>query len=108
MADVKAQENESFESLLKRLRLPSGTKFYKGTGCNFCSGIGYKGRVGLFQILVVDSNIKKLMAEKAPQNKIVETARAQGMKTLLEDGLQKALRGITTLEELRRVTTEQE
>jgi len=94
------------ESLLKKLRLPLDTKFYKGQGCEFCAGIGYKGRVGLFEILVIDRDIRRLIAKQAPEAEIMQTARAKGMKTLLQDGLQKVRKGITTLEEVKRVTRE--
>lgn len=101
---IKAYQPD--ESLLKKLRLPLDTKFYKGQGCEFCSGIGYKGRVGLFEILVVDSDIRRLIAKKAPEDEILKTARAKGMKTISQDGLQKVIKGITTLEEVKRVTME--
>lgn len=92
------------ESLLKRLGLPLGTEFYKGQGCDFCNSIGYRGRVGLFEILDIDRNIRRLITKQASEDNILETARAEGMKTLFEDGLLKAKNGITTLEEVKRVT----
>lgn len=93
-------------SVLKRLGLPAETTLYKGEGCEFCNGIGYKGRIGLFEILVVDKHIRQLIAKNAHEDLIVETARAHGMTTLCEDGLRKAVRGMTTIEEVERATEE--
>jgi type IV pilus assembly protein PilB len=93
--------------LLKSLGFPSDTVFYKGEGCDFCGGIGYKGMIGIFEILVVTKDIRSLIGEKASEAEIREAARKQGMKTLLEDGLTKAKDGITTLEEVLRLTAEE-
>jgi type II secretory ATPase GspE/PulE/Tfp pilus assembly ATPase PilB-like protein len=94
------------EKLLKSFELSSEIKYQKGTGCDFCSGIGYRGRLGLFEILVVNKDMRKLIAGKAYEEEIMKAARKQGLKTLLEDGLLKATNGITTLEEIIRVTRE--
>ena len=101
------KEYQPDESLLKSLGLPLDTKFFKGEGCEFCGGIGYRGRIGLFEILVLDRDIRRLIAEKASEDKIREAARARGMKTLLEDGVLKVIKGLTTLEEIKRVTEEE-
>jgi len=95
------------ERLLKSLGLPLDTKFFKGEGCEFCSGIGYRGRIGIFEIAVINKDISKLITQKASYDEIMEAVRKQGMKTLLEDGLQKVKKGITTLEEVMRVAGEQ-
>jgi len=94
------------EALLKSLGLSLDTKFYKGSGCGFCGGIGYKGRTGIFEILVVNRGIKRLIAKKASEDEIIKAARAQGMKSLHKDGLLKTIKGITTLDEVIRVTAE--
>ncbi len=95
------------ERLLKGLGLSLDTTFFKGKGCEVCSNIGYRGRVGIFEIIVINRDISKLIAKKASEDEIKEAARGQGMKTLLEDGLEKAKNGITTLEEVMRVTQEE-
>jgi len=95
------------EKLLKRFGLSLEIKYQKGIGCDFCSGIGYRGRIGLFEILVVNKDMRRLIASKAYEDDIMKTARKQGLKTLLEDGLLKATNGITTLEEIMRVTLEE-
>jgi len=93
--------------LPKSLGLPPDTRFFRGERCEFCAGIGYKGRVGIFEILVINRDIRRLITNQASGDKIMEAAKKQGMKTLLEDGLLKAIRGITTLEEVIRITTEE-
>ena len=95
-------------ALLEELKLPLETKFHKAVGCSFCHDIGYSGRSGIFEILVIDKEIRRLIAEGAPENRITEVAKEHGKKTLFEDGLEKVLAGITTYEELKRVTEEDE
>lgn len=94
------------EDILKNLGLPLDTRFYKGEGCKVCDDIGYKGRVAIFEILVVNKDIKRLIGEKASGDEILKAAKAQGMRTLFEDGLQKVIKGITTINELERVVKE--
>ncbi len=79
-------------------------KIYKGRGCKICRQTGYLGRVGIFEVLEITKNIRKLISEKADSDVIGRAAIAEGMKTMLEDGLEKVADGITTLEEVIRVT----
>ena len=74
-----------------------------GTGCEHCSFIGYKGRLGIYEIFTMDDKIKQLTAENAPSFKILQQAIENGMITMLQDGVLKALDGITSLEEIYRV-----
>lgn len=97
------KEYQPDKSLLKKFGLPLEIKYYKGEGCEFCSGIGYRGRIGIFEMLVVTGGIRGLITRGASEDEILKVARAQGMKTLLEDGLLKATKGITTLDEIMRV-----
>ena len=99
-------EYQPDESFLKKLGLSSDTKLYQGEGCEFCDGTGYKGRIGIFEVLVLDQDMNRLIAKGASEPEIMDTARASGFKTLFEDGLEKVKKGITTLEELKRVTME--
>ena len=78
--------------------------FYKGKGCDKCFGTGYKGRVGLIEVLMLSQNIKTLILENAQEYKIREEARREGMMTLRENGIENALAGVTTLDEVLRVT----
>ena len=77
---------------------------YSGKGCKACRFTGYAGRVGLFEVLEVSNPIRKLIVEKTDSDVIAKAARGQGMKTMLEDGLDKINRGVTTVEEVLRVT----
>lgn len=79
-------------------------KFYRGKGCKFCLGTGYRGRVGIIEVLTMDSDIKRLIMDKATEAQIKAQAKKTGMITLREDGISKASQGLTTLEEIVRVT----
>lgn len=98
------KEYQPDKNLLKSLGFPMDTKFFKAVGCDFCHNIGYSGRIGIFEILVVDKDIRRLIAENVSENKIAEFAKAHGKKSLFEDGLEKVVNGITTFEEVKRVT----
>ena len=77
---------------------------FRGRGCSSCSGTGYVGRTGGFELLIVDNDIRPLITENTDSFAIKEAALAKGMKTLRMDGLRKVVSGITTLEEVLRVT----
>lgn len=81
-----------------------GHSIYKGRGCNRCSGIGYRGRQGIFEMLEMTNAIRELAFNRAPASQLRRAARATGMKTLLDDGKRKILRGVTTPEEVVRIT----
>lgn len=80
------------------------TRVFQGKGCPVCHGSGFKGRVGVYEILVMDEEIKKMVVEKASGEEIKKIARAKGMTTMLEDGAAKVFQGITTFDEVMRVT----
>jgi len=81
-----------------------GKKFYYGKGCKKCNDIGYRGRVGIFEVLMMDDNIRSLIIERSSTAAIREAAREGGMKTLREDGLIKIYDGLTAIKELVRET----
>ena len=81
-------------------------KFFKGAGCDKCRKEGYKGRIGAFEVLKISDNIAKLINNKATSAEIEAEGIKEGMTTMLEDGLIKAAQGITTIEEVMRVTKE--
>jgi type IV pilus assembly protein PilB len=83
--------------------VPAGTTVYRPRGCEFCEGTGYRGRVGLFEIMLVSPQIRDLIAKNAPASALAQQAAAEGMQTLYDDGLAKALAGVTSLEEVYRV-----
>jgi type IV pilus assembly protein PilB len=76
----------------------------RGTGCGSCSRTGYQGRIGLFQVLTVTRHLRELVVERAPEGALYDEAVASGMRSMRADGLAKALAGVTTLEEVLRVT----
>jgi len=76
----------------------------RGKGCEFCEDLGYFGRIGIFEILEISNTLSELITEKMPSVKLLEEAVREGMVTMREDGLRKVARGITTLEEVLKVT----
>jgi type II secretory ATPase GspE/PulE/Tfp pilus assembly ATPase PilB-like protein len=77
---------------------------YRGKGCEHCGGTGYRGRVGIYEVLQVTPEMETLIVRRASSTDINILARIQGMKLLFEDGFEKAKRGVTSLEELLRVS----
>jgi type II secretory ATPase GspE/PulE/Tfp pilus assembly ATPase PilB-like protein len=80
--------------------------FYKAVGCDRCNKQGYRGRNGIFEVLGIDDEIKKMISGKECSEIIEKKAREKGMNTMVEDGFIKAILGITSLEEILRVTKE--
>jgi general secretion pathway protein E len=79
-------------------------RLYKGLGCPECLQTGYLGRTGIFELLIVDDDIKEIIIERSGSHVIQDAAAQKGMRTLRENGLHRALAGHTTLEEVYRVT----
>jgi general secretion pathway protein E len=77
---------------------------WRGAGCERCNHTGYLGRIGIFELLLVDSGLTHMITEKTDSQSIKGHAISRGMKTLRSDGLDKVRAGVTTLEELLRVT----
>ena len=82
--------------------------FMKGRGCSNCSKSGYRGRLGIFEMMLMTSKIRQLAFEGAPTQTLRRAAIAQGMNTLYQDGILKVMRGITTLEEVVSVAKKEE
>lgn len=82
----------------------AGKKIWKGAGCKRCNGSGYRGRKGAFEMLQMNTQLRDLAFNRAPASKLRAVARASGMRSLLEDGKLKVLAGLTTPEDLLRVT----
>jgi type IV pilus assembly protein PilB len=80
-------------------------KTYKGKGCMACSDTGYKGRVALYEVMLIKDNVKEAILQGASALELRELGRKNGMQTLREAGLQKIREGMTTVEEILRVTT---
>lgn len=75
---------------------------YRGKGCDSCGGTGYRSRVGIYELLIVTPEIEELIIKRASSTDIMNLARKQGMRVMFEDGFDKVVAGITTIEELRR------
>jgi len=86
--------------------MTKGMKFYKGKGCSECNNSGYRGRTGLYELFILDDNIKELVVKRTSSSVVRDAARKAGMKTLREYGLGKVLEGATTVEEVLRETKE--
>jgi type IV pilus assembly protein PilB len=110
--DCKMEDPEPDTRILRLLGYAEdqikNTKFYKGRGCNTCNGSGYKGRQGIFEMMEMDAATRELAFNRAPLSEIRAAAKAGGMRNLLEDGKIKIQRGITTPEELVRITQVEE
>jgi len=96
---------EPDEVTLKYLGIPAGSKpiFYKSEGCPVCKNGGYKGRVGIYEVMRLNDDLRRLIASEAEEAKIRDAARANGMKTLIEYGVELIKDGQTSVEELLRV-----
>jgi type IV pilus assembly protein PilB len=77
--------------------------FMRGRGCNHCNHTGYRGRIGIFEMMKLNSQIREMTFAQAPTQSIRKVARQTGMRTLLEDGIIKILKGSTTLDEVLSV-----
>lgn len=94
---------------LDKIGLKAGgdSKFYRGKGCAKCNQTGYYGRMGTLEVLVMDDALREMIIKGATSTQIKDYARTCGMKTLRENGLEKFIRGETTLEEILRMTAEE-
>jgi len=103
-----AQPYQATEQELRALNLTpdslQNATMQKGRGCSDCSNTGHRGRMGIFEIFVIDDEARKLIYDKAPSSVLRARAREMGMRTLREDGIRKALAGLTTPEEVIRAT----
>jgi len=79
-------------------------RFFRGKGCNNCNNIGYKGRMGIYEIMVINSKIRRLISEQANTNVIRLSAKENGMNTLRDSGLIAIFNGLTTIQEIVRET----
>lgn len=102
------EEYEPTDDMLMELDLVpddvKGKKFYYGRGCDMCNNTGYKGRSGIFEIMVLDDEIRQFVMEEVSTQKLRDVARQHGMRTLRESGLLKIYDGVTTIEEVVRET----
>ncbi|MCA9276896.1 MAG: type II/IV secretion system protein [Phycisphaerales bacterium] len=81
----------------------NGEKFYKGKGCPKCMSLGYRGRIGVYELLCATTGVRELIDRGAAASEIFEHARSEGMRLMLEDGVQKARLGLTSIEEVSKL-----
>jgi type IV pilus assembly protein PilB len=96
------------DEVLRMAKLPAGWldqhTLYRGEGCDKCGGTGYKGRQGLYEVMAMSSNIRKLIMQEVSTDELRAAAIDEGMLTLRMDGMKKLERGVTTLEEVMKET----
>src|SRR6266508_4373850 len=97
------EPKELLEAGLPEWRVPEGRELFRPVGCSACANTGYRGRMGLYEVMPVSEEIERLTVERASSDQIRTVAVEQGMLTLRNDGLEKAIRGLTSLEEIARV-----
>jgi len=98
------EANQAIKELSAAEPKPEKVQFFHGKGCTNCGGTGYKGRVGIYEVFELNNEMKKLVAERASGSQLNDLARKDGMVSMRQDGILKAIEGITTLEEVWRVT----
>jgi type IV pilus assembly protein PilB len=101
--NIKKEILESLNLNLNGLKKPV---FFHGKGCQSCFNLGYSGRLGIAEVLLLSSTVRELILARAQEHLIKQQARKEGMRTLREEGMQQVFQGITTLEEVLRITTE--
>jgi type II secretion system protein E len=92
------------ESLPKNVELDPARTLYQGTGCRRCHHSGYRGRTGLYELMIASDAVNEKIMERAPTHVIEQAARSQGLRLLVEDGFEKIYKGITTPHEVLRCT----
>jgi len=99
---TKMKKDVPFKKILGKD--PKQITVYKGTGCEDCGNTGYKGRIGIFEVLTISEKIKELIMAEENADRITKEAQKEGMTPMMYDGVKKALNGVTTLDEVIRVT----
>jgi type IV pilus assembly protein PilB len=97
------EPKELLEAGLPEWRIPEVKELLRPVGCSACANTGYRGRMGLYEVMPVTEEIERLTVERASSDHIRAVAIEQGMSTLRDDGLEKAIRGSTSLQEIARV-----
>jgi type IV pilus assembly protein PilB len=97
-------KKELLDSLKLNLDKVKNPEFFRGKGCSHCFNMGYSGRTGIAETLVLSTKLRELILARSQEHVIKEEARKEGMRTLREDGIESVLKGLTTIEEVLRVT----
>jgi len=102
--DIILKQIENLSSVAKKkVEVPKEIKVFKPVGCKKCRSEGYKGRIGVFEVLEMTDRLSEIILREPSEVKIAEEARVQGMVTMMQDGILKALEGETSIEEILRV-----
>ena len=103
---ITEAEHQSLSEVIPKKLLEKAEVFYRGQGCPHCNQTGYRGRISINEVLVINDVIRESILRHDSSAKMKQIAIADGMTTMLEDGFQKASEGITTIEEVLRVINE--
>ncbi|OGS02468.1 MAG: hypothetical protein A3G41_08145 [Elusimicrobia bacterium RIFCSPLOWO2_12_FULL_59_9] len=106
LGDLSAAELATFKE--KAVDIPPGTKFFKPVGCDKCKKTGYKGRVGIHELLVLDEKIRNFALKEYAADPLRDFAAKNGMRMIVQDGLEKVIQGLTTVREVIGGTAEAE
>jgi type II secretory ATPase GspE/PulE/Tfp pilus assembly ATPase PilB-like protein len=98
-----AEVQELFREALTYFPKAGKTTFFRGRGCDACSNTGFVGRIGIYELLVVDKVLEELITQRRNSSELLNSARKRGMKLMFDDGIDKVRAGQTTIEELLRV-----
>jgi type IV pilus assembly protein PilB len=104
--EVESDQNVSqkYKDIIAEIKKVTGnTKIIKGMGCKFCENSGYKGRIGIFEIMTLSEELNTLIIEKASSARIRKKCEELGMQTMKDDGIHKIINGLTTIDEVARV-----
>jgi general secretion pathway protein E len=101
-----AEELREINLTTEQVRKASGGKLYRPVGCDACNGTGYRGRAGIYEIMLLDDDIRQLILKNVDSGTIKKTAAQKGMRSLMDDGANKVLKGLTSVAEVLSVTQE--
>ncbi|MFQ5490833.1 MAG: GspE/PulE family protein, partial [Phycisphaerae bacterium] len=102
--DCKEEYEPNPDEIPRDMKLAPGEKFFRGKGCRDCRHTGFRGRLGIFEMLLMNDDLRQMVIEHASATKIMEAAQNQGLKLMRDDGWEKVRKGLTTSEEVNRVT----
>lgn len=103
--ELSSSETESLKEIIPDVKVRKPV-FYYGEGCDTCGKSGFKGRTGIREVIEINEEIRELVMARANAQKIKEAAIRGGMKTMLQNGIEKAIAGETSLEEVLRIIHE--
>lgn len=100
------KKDPSLKKAMAEVKSFEDIEFFQAVGCEQCGSEGYRGRIGIYEVLEMDTDIRKLVTQSATSEALETKARENGMATMVEDGFSKIVQGVTTIEEVLRVTKE--